>query len=169
MKYLKYLWLLVLVALPAKAAAFCPVCTVAVAAGIGLSRWLMIDDTITGIWIGGLIVSSIGWTLNWFQKKKWGFKGLPIVITLLYYGMIIVPLYTTKIIGHPLNTLWGVDKLVLGIVAGTLGFVLGLIGYDLLKVKYKKSFFHYQKILMVIAPLIIFSLVFFLITGFKNR
>ena len=37
-------------AIPAKA--ICPVCTVAVGAGIGLSRWLGIDDSITGLWIG---------------------------------------------------------------------------------------------------------------------
>ena len=45
-----------------KALAVCPICTVAAATGIGFSRWLGIDDTITGLWIGGLTVSlkSIG-------------------------------------------------------------------------------------------------------------
>ena len=54
-----------------KALAVCPICTVAVATGIGFSRWLGIDDTITGLWIGGLTVSlkSIGWERKIFDLR----------------------------------------------------------------------------------------------------
>jgi len=52
-----------------KVLAVCPLCTVAVGAGVGLSRWLGIDDVITGLWIGGLIVSLIAWSENWLDKK----------------------------------------------------------------------------------------------------
>ena len=34
--------------------AVCPVCTVAVGAGLGLAEWLGIDDSISGLWIGAL-------------------------------------------------------------------------------------------------------------------
>lgn len=44
--------------------AVCPVCTVAVGAGVGFSRYLGIDDTIAGLWIGALIVSVSMWTIN---------------------------------------------------------------------------------------------------------
>jgi len=47
--------------LPSYALAVCPVCSIAVAGGVGLSRWLGIDDTISGIWIGGLIISLAIW------------------------------------------------------------------------------------------------------------
>ncbi|MCX6758247.1 MAG: hypothetical protein NTX14_00895, partial [Candidatus Nealsonbacteria bacterium] len=47
------------------ALAVCPICTVAVGAGLGLSRWFGIDDSISGLWIGGLIVSFILWTIDW--------------------------------------------------------------------------------------------------------
>ena len=59
-----------------KALAVCPICTVAAATGIGFSRWLGIDDTITGLWIGGLTVSLITWTIDWLGKKNIRFKGL---------------------------------------------------------------------------------------------
>ena len=49
--------------------AVCPVCTVAVIGGLGLSRWLGIDDAITGIWIGGLIISLSLWFTDWLYKK----------------------------------------------------------------------------------------------------
>ncbi|MBU2577676.1 hypothetical protein KKA69_02480 [Patescibacteria group bacterium] len=38
-----------------------PVCTITVGAGLGISRWLGIDDSIPGLWIGGLILSSGLW------------------------------------------------------------------------------------------------------------
>jgi hypothetical protein len=36
------------------ASAICPLCTIAVGAGVGLSRWIGVDDAVTGLWIGGL-------------------------------------------------------------------------------------------------------------------
>jgi hypothetical protein len=33
----------------------CPVCTIAVAGGVGLCRYLGIDDLISGSWIGALL------------------------------------------------------------------------------------------------------------------
>jgi hypothetical protein len=60
-----------LAALPAKAV--CPVCIVAVGAGLGLSQYLGIDDTISGVWIGGLTAAVAAWTINWFNKKNWSF------------------------------------------------------------------------------------------------
>src|SRR3990172_4136169 len=52
------------------ALAVCPVCTVAVGAGLGISRALGIDDTVTSVWIGGLILSMSFWLIDWLKKKK---------------------------------------------------------------------------------------------------
>jgi len=51
--------------------AVCPICTVAVGAGLGVSRWIGIDDSITGLWIGGLILSSGLWMADFIRKKAW--------------------------------------------------------------------------------------------------
>ena len=51
------------------ALAMCPLCTVAVTAGLGLSRFLGIDDAISGLWIGGIIVSTSYWFSEWLKKK----------------------------------------------------------------------------------------------------
>ncbi|MDP3917891.1 MAG: hypothetical protein Q8Q30_01815, partial [Candidatus Woesebacteria bacterium] len=51
--------------------AVCPVCTVAVAGGLGLSRYFGIDDSIIGIWSGGLMVSLTLWTIDWLSRKNW--------------------------------------------------------------------------------------------------
>ena len=67
--------------------AVCPVCTVAVGAGVGLSRWLGVDDLITGTWIGGLLVSMIWWTIDWLNKKNIRFSFL---ITFVKKHLIII-------------------------------------------------------------------------------
>ena len=152
--------------LPTLAAqAFCPVCTIAVGAGVGLSRWLGIDDTITGLWIGGLTVSVSMWTIDWLKKKNYTFKGHEAVTVIGYYLLIVVPLYFMGIFGHPFNTLWGVDKLALGIVLGSVSFYLGGASYHYLKKRHGgKAYFPFQKVVMPMAPLIILSLIFYFIT-----
>jgi len=69
MKKLFYLFspLSLLLALPAKAV--CPVCVVAVGAGLGLSEYLGIDDSIAGLWVGGLLFALSLWTYDWIKKK----------------------------------------------------------------------------------------------------
>lgn len=153
-----------------KAFAVCPVCTIAVGAGVGLSRWLGIDDTISGLWIGGLIVSMIIWTMGFFDKKKINFKGRNIIIIAIYYLTVIIPLYFTGIIGHPANSLlcicgFDLDKLLLGIIAGSLGFWLGASSYSYLKKRNKgHAYFAFQKVIMPILPLIILSMLFYYLT-----
>ena len=144
--------------------AICPVCTIAVGAGVGLSRWLGIDDTITGVWVGALTVSIIKWTINWLDIKKIRFRGRKILINIGYYLAIVGPLYWKELIGHPLNKLWGVDKLILGILMGSILFFGGAMTYDYLKKKRGRASFYFQKVVMPIAPLIIASIIFYFIT-----
>ena len=156
---------LAVIFLPLSAKAVCPVCTVAVTAGVGLSRWLGIDDTITSLWIGGLTVSMIIWTINWLDKKKIVFMGRKVLVVLMYYFFIYLGLKIPDLIGHPLNTYWGIDKLLLGIIIGSLGFILGAWIYYYLKAKNNdRAYFPFQKVVMPISPLIILSIIFYFLT-----
>ena len=156
--------LMFFVLIPANALAVCPACTVAVSAGVGLSRWLGIDDTITGLWIGGFLVSIIIWTINWLSKKT-KFKAMPALTTFFYYAIIIFTLITTNIIGHPENILWGIDKLILGIFIGSVFFLIGSETYKYIKMRNKnRAWFPFQKVVMPILPLIILTIIFYFIT-----
>jgi len=146
------------------AKAFCPICTMAVLGGVGLSRWLKIDDTITGLWIGGVIVASAGWTISWCRNRKIEFWGRDVLIAIAYYAIIIIPMYYYEIIGHPLNKLWGVDKLILGAVVGSAFFYASYLQYKKIKTRIGKAQFPFQKIVMPVGILMILSLVFWLIT-----
>ena len=150
-----------------KALAVCPICTIAVGTGVGLSRWLGIDDAITGLWIGGLIVSMIIWTESWLEKKNIRFKGRIFANIFAYYALIIIPLYYSGIISNPLNTLCacGLDKLLFGIIAGSLAFWFGASWYFYLKEKNNgHAYFPFQKVVMPVLPLIILSVIYYFLT-----
>jgi hypothetical protein len=138
----------------------CPLCTVAVAGGLGLSRWLGIDDTISGIWVGGIIISSSFWFINWLtaKKPKWNVDSYQLVIVLAFYILVLGPLYYYDIIGHPFNTIFGIDKLIFGTALGSLGFLGGSwIDKKVRKAK-GKQLFNYQKVVFPVGTLAILSL-----------
>lgn len=144
--------------------AVCPVCVIAVGAGVGLSRWLKISDAITGLWIGGFIVAMIAWTIGWLDKKNIKFKGRKIITTLVYYAIIIIPLYYKGIIGSPANLFCGCDKLLFGIIVGSIVFLAGNIYYEYLKKKNNgHAYFPFQKVVMPVLPLVVLSLVFWVV------
>lgn len=164
-KKIFYLFLLSLSLIPLSAKAICPVCTIAVGAGLGFSRWLGIDDTISSLWIGGLIISLIMWTNFWLDKKNINFKYRRYLIGVSYYILIFLPLYFTGIIGHPFNQIWGIDKIIFGIIIGGLAFYLGSQFHFHLKNKNNDQVhFPFQKVALPISPLIILSIIFYFLT-----
>jgi hypothetical protein len=149
--------------------ALCPLCTIAVAGGVGLSRWLGVDDTITGLWVGGLIVSMIGWTIDWLKKKNWHWPWYQTTVVLGYYLLVIVPLYFIHIFGQPLRALaWlRIDKLTLGMAVGSAVFWAGASWYFFLKEGNDgKVYFPFQRVVLPVAPLIILSFIFYWIIKF---
>jgi len=153
-----------------KVLAVCPLCSVGVTMGVGFSRWLGIDDTISGLWLGGLIVSLISWTENWLEKKNIRFKGRVFINAFVYYALLIIPLYYYGLIGHPRNKLFyfgnlNIDKLLFGIISGSIAFWCGASWYYYLKEKNQgKAYFPFQKVVMPLLPLIILSFIYYFLT-----
>ena len=147
-----------------KALAVCPVCTVAVVGGLGLSRYLGIDDLVSSVWIGGLLLSVSFWSIDWLEKKyhlKTKFKYLEVAVIIFWYGLTLIPLIFTKVIGHPFNTVWGIDKIVLGTLIGSLVFLLGVWGDQKVRQIKGRQLFIYQKVVFPVVALIITSLILF--------
>ena len=150
------------------AKAVCPVCIVAVSAGLGLSRWLGVDDVVSSIWIGALLAALSIWTIIWISKKNWAFKYQKIIIPAAYYLLTLLPLYYYAFIGHPQNKIFGVDKIVFGAFLGTAVFLASIWLHNYLKQKNnEKSFFPYQKIVLPVTALILTSLVFYFLISWK--
>jgi len=145
----------------------CGVCTAAALAGVGLSRWLKIDDSISGLWIGGMLISLSIWTAKWLGDKfpKINFFGLTFIVGFIYYALIIIPFYQKGIMGHPKNVLFGIDKLLLGLVVGSIFFYLGGELYKIVKTKNGgHAQFPFQKVVIPVAILAILSGIFYFIT-----
>jgi hypothetical protein len=144
----------------------CPVCTVTVIAGLGISRLLGIDDLITSIWIGGFILSFSFITINWIAKKwsKLNSKYYYFPTVVLMYLFVLVPLKLGGTIGILRNTIWGIDKIIFGIIIGSIVFLIGVWADKFQRKKFKKIFFPFQKVVFPVLALFITSLVFYFVT-----
>lgn len=149
--------------IPHKALAVCPVCTVAVGAGLGISRSLGIDDAVTSIWIGGLILSTSFWTIDWIEKKRKKSMSIKyqLLTIFLMYLIVILPLWYSKYIGRVANTFWGIDKIVFGTILGSLSFLASIWADKKIRKIKGKQLFNYQKIVFPITFLVIISLILF--------
>ena len=168
----KYLYIflsaLAVIATPIYTYAICPVCVIAIGAGLGLSEYLGIDDTVAGLWIGGLLVAMILWTIDWLNQKKWRLGGPEvrgILVVAAYYVLTIWPLWARGLIGHPYHRFWGVDKLILGITIGSIAFFGANLTYnDIKKKNGGHAQFPYQKVVLPVATLLVLSLIFYFLT-----
>jgi len=149
----------------------CPVCTVAVVGGLGLSRWFGVDDTLSGIWIGGVLISSSLWLSNWIKNKyKERIKEkvvnkIDLLCVSLTYLIVFIPLTYSEILGHPLNTLWGVDKIVLGSSVGTGLFLLAILADKKIRKIKGRQLFAYQKVVFPVSFLILGSIAFYFLSN----
>lgn len=159
----------------------CPVCTVTVIAGLGISRLLGIDDLVSSVWIGGLILSLSFITINWLEHSKWRekiykhickfkcgmteFQALNFWVIFLMYALVIIPLLLDHTIGIAKNTFLGIDKIILGIIVGSIVFMLGILADKTARKKNDgKQYFKFQKVIFPVLSLIITSLVFYFLT-----
>ena len=146
---------------------YCPVCTIAVAGGAGLCRWLGIDDVISGVWIGGLLASLTAWIASWLERKSILSKAPGVVrwlvVATVVYLPTIIPLYGLGVAGGPHNTLYGVDRLLVGIFLGTITLLFGNWFYSFLKrLNGGKVLFPFQKVVIPVLCLVIISGVLYL-------
>jgi hypothetical protein len=145
--------------------AVCPLCIVAIGAGVGIAEKYGVDDTIVGLWVGALIIAMAWWTVNWLVKKNWCFKSCGPVTFAVYYILTLIPLYYTGLIGKLANKLWGVDKLLLGVIVGSVLFYAGESLHFYIKSKNNdRVHFYFQRVIVPIIVLILASIVFYLLT-----
>lgn len=144
----------------------CQICTVTVIAGLGISRLLGIDDTVASLWIGGLILSLTFVTIDWIDKKwpKFKIKKWQTAFFALMYLLILTPLKLNGSIGIPGNTFWGVDKIILGVSAGSVFFLIGIWADKKIRKIRGKQLFKFQKVVMPVISLIIASILFYFLT-----
>ena len=149
------------------AAAVCPVCTIAIGAGLEGARMLGVKDVLTGIWAGGLTVSLIGWTANYMRKHNvknpiW-YVVNAVVYTSLLAGVYFVPA-DNPIVKWWDNCMWGLDQFLLGVLVGSATFILMELWYAHIKKNNGgHALFPFQKVVMPFVGLLIMTGVFWAI------
>jgi hypothetical protein len=81
----------------------------------------------------------------------------------LVYFSALVPLYKLKYIGLAANTIWGIDKILLGTAVGTFVFWLGALTNTILKKRHEgKVYFPLQRVALPVGLLMITSLAYYI-------
>ncbi|MFH0791595.1 MAG: hypothetical protein V1905_00015 [bacterium] len=149
--------------LPIKALAFCPLCVVATGTLTALFRWLGVDDAIIGLWLGSFILSASMMLNNFLIRKGKKIRFQSFLIFSVFYGLIALSLYLSGTL-TPYNKIFGIDKILLGMIFG--GLLLSLSSYldkFLRKQNQGKMFISHQKVLVAIGLLLIISLILYLL------
>lgn len=167
--FLKALFLFIFSALvfPSPAQAVCPVCTIAVGAGLGISRAIGIDDVLTSVWIGGLLLSISFWSIDWLKRKYASFskfRYIDFVVIGFWYLLVLIPLAMTGIVGLAHNKLWGIDKIILGTAIGSLVFLLGVLADRKVRQIKEGQLFAFQKVVFPVISLVIATFVLYFLT-----
>ena len=173
---------LALLALPAKSFALvpliCDLCTVGVVAGLAVSRYLGVDDSVVGVWIGAVVVALIAMTNAYLENKNVRFKFRDTVIALSYVGFTGASLYLAGVIGLPRNVFFKVsqdfagfvpsiiaDKILVSSAVGAIVLVASSKFYQFLKAKNGgRAHFPFEKVLIPLASLAATSAAFYFVT-----
>ena len=147
--------------------AVCPVCTIAIGAGLEGMRMLGVKDVITGIWAGGLTVSLIGWTANYMRKHNVK-NSFWYVLNVLVYVSLLMGVYffptNNPVVKWWENCMWGIDQFLLGIIVGAITFILMQVWYAHIKKNHGgHAQFPFQKVVMPFGGLLVMSGVFWTI------
>lgn len=152
------------------ASAHCPLCVAGAAVGVTLTRWIGIDDSITGIWIAALLGAMSFWFYSWLinkkiekiNKYKWVLKPL---IYILVWGTTLWSFYKFQLIIR-MAQIFGLDKLTFGMLTGAILFYLVDVGDNFLIKKAGKVYFPYQRVIFSLGSMVILSLVVYILINF---
>ena len=147
--------------------AHCPLCTAATIVGVGVTRSIGLDDSIVGVFVGAMIVSSALWINNILKKKNIGGNAFLRIssITIATFVLTIFSFYYAGIFG-PENSyrIFGVEKIIFGSISGGIVSLGSFWWSNVLKKKNKgKILFNYQTIALTFFALILNAFIFWVV------
>jgi len=136
-----------------------PVCAIGIASGLGISRWLGIDDITLGLWIGALIL-SVSIQFDIFLSKKG--KSFPFSFWVIFGGtwaLSFLPILKS-LTQDPSCNIFGFPRIICGSVLGAFTlFLVDRVNNFIINKHNKKVYFYYQRVIIPIIGLIIISMV----------
>jgi len=146
------------------ALAHCPLCVAGAGAGITLSRWIGIDDSITGVWLAAFLGATAFWSEALIKDRELKLKLRP----LIYIGIFLATIWSfykfNLIVKH--GEIFGMHKLTFGMLVGGVAFYLVDVIDDLLIKKYGKVFFPYQRIIVSLGTMLLLSIGIYILINY---
>ena len=124
----------------------CPVCTIAIGAGVGL-------------WAGALLTLLGYWTLKFMDKRGWHFWGRDVIIITLSVAMVGF-VYLGVVKYNPVLICGGLvmDPVLFGTICGALIFILTSKLYQWMKKKNNgHAHFPFEKVVLPVVALALAS------------
>ena len=140
----------------------CAVCTIAVGASLEVARKLGVDDSVVGVWAGAFLVLLGYWTIKWFDKKNWHFKGRDLIILIVSVAMIGF-MYLSKLTYHAeVIGIFYLDPFLFSTISGAITLVLSSDFYQWMKRKNGgHAHFPFEKVFVPVASLFLLSMYFY--------
>ena len=156
--------LLIVIAIIPSVMAHCPLCTAATIVGVGVTRSLGWDDSIVGVFVGAMIISSALWFNNLLKKKNIGGNAFLRISSIIVatFVLTVLSFYYAGIFG-PANTyrIFGIEKIIFGTLSGaTVSFAAFFVSNGIKKRNKGKVLFNYQTMALTFGALILNALLF---------
>jgi hypothetical protein len=137
--------------------AVCPICTVAVGAGLEGARLLGVDDVITGAWAGAFTLIMIFWTAK-FMARRGIDNAIWYALDVVVWYAFLALMYMTPGLTYGANLIFGMDQFLVGIVSGSVVFYAAeKWNHNLLGKNGGKSYFKFQKVIIPFGALLALS------------
>ena len=147
--------------------AMCPLCTAGTIIGVGVTRSLGWDDSIVGLFVGAMIVSTALWINNIMKKRNIGGNAFLRIgsITVATFVLTVLSFYYTGIFG-PANTyrIFGMEKIIFGSISGAVvSFAAFFASNEIKRRNDGIVLFNYQSMAFTFGALVLIALLFWMV------
>ena len=140
----------------------CPICTIAIGAGVGVAESLGVPTSVVGLWAGALLTLLGYWMIKFFDNRGWKFFGRNALLIGLSVAMIGFA-YVGDIDYTPVwicNVLY-IDPILFGAIVGMIVFILVEKLYEFMKRKNGGyAHFPFERVVLPVVVLALFSWLF---------
>ncbi len=140
----------------------CPICTIAIGAGVGVAESLGVPTAIVGLWAGALLTLLGYWMIKFFDNRGWKFWGRNALLIGLSVAMIGFA-YVGDIDYTP-EWIWGfiyLDPILFGALVGMFVFILTEKLYEWMKRKNGgHAHFPFERVVLPVVALALCSWLF---------